>query len=301
MTRGQPKSVFFDAPAGRGGSHAARRSNSWHLLRGRTTAGSARDTYDADGDKIGEITDIYYDDETGRPEWVAVKTGLFGTKHSFVPIHGSSVYRADEEGGDLQVAFGKEMVKDAPRIDDDEHLDPDQERELWSYYGYDYAHDVSRGKDFGYGKAYDQPRVDKDYQWRKEHGAIGEVGTREDEAVTRSEEELRVDKERQQTGTVRLRKYVVTEQQNIQVPVQKEVARVVREPATGGGGDIGDAEAEITLSEERATVTKETVPKERVRLEKDVVRDTEMVSDEVRKEQIEVEGDIDTTTKGGRK
>ena len=52
-----------------------------------------RDAYDADGDKIGEITDIYYDDETGRPEWVAVKTGLFGTKHSFVPIHGSSVYR----------------------------------------------------------------------------------------------------------------------------------------------------------------------------------------------------------------
>ena len=98
-----------------------------------------RDAYDVDGDKIGEITDIYYDDETGRPEWVAVKTGLFGTKHSFVPIHGSSVYRADDESGDLQVAFDKDMVKDAPRIDDDEHLDPDQERELWSYYGYDYA------------------------------------------------------------------------------------------------------------------------------------------------------------------
>ena len=119
--------------------------------------------------------------------------------------------------------------------------------------------------------------------------------------MTRSEEELRVDKERQQTGKVRLRKYVVTEQQNIQVPVQKEVARVVREPATGRGGEIGDAEAEITLSEERAVVTKETVPKERVRLEKDVVQDTETVSGEVRKEQIEVEGDVeDTTTSGGR-
>ena len=208
----------------------------------------------------------------------------------------------DDEGGDLQVAFDKDMVKDAPRIDDDEHLDPDQERELWSYYGYDYANDTSRGKDFGYGKAYAKPRADKDYEWRKEHGAIGDVGTREDEAVTRSEEELRVDKERQQTGKVRLRKYVVTEQQNIQVPVQKEVARVVREPATGGGGDIGDAEAEITLSEERAVVTKETVPKERVRLEKDVVQDTETVSGEVRKEQIEVDGDVeDTTTKRGRK
>ena len=253
----------------------------------------SRDAYDVNGDKIGEITDIYYDDETNRPEWVAVKTGLFGTKHSFVPIHGSSVYRADDESEDLQVAFDEDMVKSAPRLDDDEHLDPDQERELWSYYGYDYA---SEATDCGYGKAYAKPRADKDYEWRKEHGAIG------DEAVTRSEEELRVAKERQQTGKVRLRKYVVTEQQNIQVPVQKEVARVVREPATGRGGDIGDAEAEITLSEERAVVTKETVPKERVRLEKDVVEDTETVSGEVRKEQIEVEGDVEeATTNRGRK
>ena len=41
-----------------------------------------RDAYDADGDKVGEITDIYYDDVTGRPEWVAVKTGLFGMKRT---------------------------------------------------------------------------------------------------------------------------------------------------------------------------------------------------------------------------
>jgi len=257
-----------------------------------------RNAFDVEGNKIGEITDIYYDDETGRPEWVAVKTGLFGSKHSFVPIHGSNVYRADDEREDLQVAFHKDTIKDAPRIDDDEHLDPDQERELWSYYGYDY--DTSRGKDFGYGKAYAQPRADKDYQLAKQRGAIGDVGTRQGEAVTRSEEELRVDKERQQTGTARLRKYVVTEQQNIQVPVQKEVAKVVREPATGRGDEIGDVEAEITLSEERAVVTKETVPKERVRLEKDVVQDTETVSGQVRKERVEVEGDVEDT-KGRRK
>ena len=232
-----------------------------------------RDAYDVAGDKIGEITDIYYDDETGRPEWVGVNTGLFGTKHTFVPIHGSSVYGADDESADLQVAFDKDMVKDAPRFDDDEHLDPDQERELWSYYGYDYA---SRGEDFGYGKAYAEPRADRDYE----------------AAVTRSEEELRVAKERQQTGKVRLRKYVVTEQQNIQVPVQKEVARVIREPATGPGGDIGDAEEEITLSEERAVVTKETVPKERVRLEKDVETEEVPVDESVRKERIEMDRDV---------
>jgi len=191
------------------------------------------------------------------------------------------------------------MIKDAPRVDADEHLDPDQERELWAYYGYDYAHDTSRGKDYGYGEAYAKPRADKDYDWRTKPGA----GTRQDDAVTRSEEELRVDKQRQETGKVRLRKYVVTEQQNIQVPVEKEVARVVREPATGaGGGDIGDAETEITLSEERAVVTKETVPKEKVRLEKDVEQSTKTVSGEVRKERVDVEGDVeDTRAKRGPK
>jgi hypothetical protein len=66
-----------------------------------------RDAYDADGDKVGEITDIYYDDATGRPEWLAVKTGLFGLKRSFVPIHGSQPHG----DGDLRLAFDVDMVK----------------------------------------------------------------------------------------------------------------------------------------------------------------------------------------------
>ena len=45
-----------------------------------------RDLYDNDQDKIGEITDIYLDRQSGEPEWLAVKTGLFGTNVSFVPI-----------------------------------------------------------------------------------------------------------------------------------------------------------------------------------------------------------------------
>ena len=95
-----------------------------------------RDAYDADGDKVGEITDIYYDDATGRPEWVAVKTGLFGMKRTFVPIHGSQLHG---EGDDLQLAFHKDMIKDAPRVDPEGHLSPAEERDLWAYYGYDYA------------------------------------------------------------------------------------------------------------------------------------------------------------------
>jgi uncharacterized protein (TIGR02271 family) len=253
-----------------------------------------RDAYDADGDKVGEICDIYYDDVTGRPEWVAVKTGLFGTKRTFVPIHGSRPHG----DGDLRLAFDKGMIKDAPRVDPEGHLSPEEERELWAYYGYDYA-DISPAKEYGYGKAYGTGRADKDYDWRRDEPV--DTGT-----VTRSEEELRVAKgrtQRTETGKVRLRKYVVTENVKMEIPVTREEVRVTREPVTGtaragdearGGDrvDIGDAEQEVVTYEERPIVTKETVPKEKVRLEKETIADTETVEDQVRKEKVDIEGDV---------
>jgi uncharacterized protein (TIGR02271 family) len=105
-----------------------------------------------------------------------------------------------------------------------------------------------------------------------------------------------VRKQREATGTVRLRKYVVTEHQQMTVPVQREEVRVEREPITDDnvdeamrGPDISEAEHEVTTYEERPVVSKETVPKERVRLEKDTVTDTETVEGEVRKEQVEAD------------
>jgi uncharacterized protein (TIGR02271 family) len=244
-----------------------------------------RNAYDPTGEKIGKIADIYYDEVTQRPEWVTISTGLFGMKKTLVPIHGSRPIG----DGDLQLDFHKEVIKDAPRIDPDGHLTAEEERELWAYYGYEY--DSTKTKDYGYGTSYTQDRADRDYSWA--------ANDREaDEAMTRSEEELRVAKQREATGTVRLRKYVVTEQQQMTVPVQREKVRVEREPITEAnvdeatrGPDISEAEHEVTTYEERPVVSKETVPKERVRLEKDTVTDTETVEGEVRKEQIEVEDD----------
>jgi uncharacterized protein (TIGR02271 family) len=263
-----------------------------------------RDAYDAGGDRVGEITDIYYDDATGRPEWVAVKTGLFGTKRTFVPIHGSQPYGE----GDLRLAFDKDIIKDAPRVDPEGHLSPEEERELWTHYGYDYA-DMTAAKEYGYGKAYGTVRADEGYDWRR--GDTRARGTTDD-TVTRSEEELHVAKgrtERKETGKVRLRKYVVTENVKMDVPVTREEVRVEREPVSGtesvpGGGkirsgsrvgDIGEAEQEVVTYEERPVVTKETVPKEKIRLEKETVTDTETVEDQVRKEKVKIEGDAPQT------
>src|SRR4051812_41528327 len=87
-----------------------------------------RELRDQDGNKIGTIAQVYYDDRTGEAEWLTVNTGLFGMRSSFVPIHGLTA------GGDAVVSpLDKARVKDAPNVDADEHLSEDQERQLWSH------------------------------------------------------------------------------------------------------------------------------------------------------------------------
>ena len=236
-----------------------------------------RDAYDNNGDRIGTIIDIYYDDATGRPEWVAIQSGSGVT---FGPIGGSSS-RNDSGVEQLHLAYSKTMVDDAPHMDADGHLSVEDEKRLYSHYGFTWD---DEGDDRGYGRNWEGARADRDYL--------------SDDAMTRSEEQLRVGTERRETGTARLRKYVVTETQTVQVPVTREEVRIEREPITDAnrgealsGPDIAEAEHEVTLHAEVPVVTTETVAQERVKLATETVTDTETVTGEVRKEQIEVEGD----------
>jgi uncharacterized protein (TIGR02271 family) len=220
-----------------------------------------------DGDKIGSVQDIYLDRETDQPEWVLVNTGMFGTRSTFVPISDGSM-----QGNDIVVPYSKDMVKDAPNIDADGELSETEEAELYRYYDREYS-------EYSGTDAYDR------------------TGT--DDAMTRSEEELSVGKTQRESGRVRLRKYIVTENVQQTVPVQREEVRVEREPITDAnvgdalsGPELSEDEHSMTLNEEQVVVEKKTVPKERVRLAKDTVTEEETVSEQVRKEQIEQEGDI---------
>lgn len=247
-------------------------------LEGRTVLG-------ADGQKIGTVADVYFDKDTRQPEWALVTTGLFGTKHSFVPITSAST---SAEG--LSVPFTKDQVKDAPRLDDDGELTQDEELLLSQHYGISYSEAPS---DTGLpGGGAPAPR---------DRGPVGNdvSGPETDEAMTRSEEELRLDKIRRPSGLVRLRKSITTEQVGATVPVQREEARIEREPITDAnvgkatsGPELSEEEHELTLSEEEVTVDKKVVPKERVRVDKDVVTEERSVTEDVRKENIEVEGDV---------
>jgi uncharacterized protein (TIGR02271 family) len=230
--------------------------------------------YDEDGDKIGKVGQVYCDDDTGRPEWVAVNTGLFGTSESFVPLS-----EATFDGGDLRVPYPKSKVKDAPQIEATGHLEPSEEDDLYRYY------DIETGG--GTRTAGDRTTVT-------------DRGRTDDNAMTRSEEELRVGTETRAAGKARLRKYVTTEEQTVTVPVKREEVRVEREPITDenvdeamDGPEITESEHEVTVHEEVPVVGTETRPKERVRLQTEEVTETEQVSGQVRKEHIDVDQDTE--------
>jgi uncharacterized protein (TIGR02271 family) len=258
---------------------------------------------DANGDKVGTIDEIYLDRQSGEPEWVTVNTGLFGMKTSFVPI--SDAAAGDDE---VRLSYTKDQIKDAPSVDADGALSTEEEQQLYRHYGReDYGRwDGTTDRTEGLGLADDADRRDRfdrdrDGDRGDAAGTVGHdtSGPTTDDAMTRSEEELRVGTERREAGRARLRKYVVTEEVSRTVPVQREEIRVEREPITDAnagqaldGPAISEEEHEVVLHEETPVVEKRAVPKERVRLEKDTRTDEETVSDEVRKERIEGEGDL---------
>jgi uncharacterized protein (TIGR02271 family) len=231
-----------------------------------------RNAVDCDGDKIGSIFDVYVDNDTGQPQWLAISTGLFGTKVSFAPLAGASL--VDD---DVYVAYTKSHVKDAPRAEADGQLSPEEEDELYAHYGAPGVGTVGT-TDMAYDTETAAPRTD--------------------DAMTRYEEELDVSKTMRPSGTARLRKWIETEDVQMTIPIRREKAKLVTEPVTDetfgaatSGPDLTESEHEITLSEEVVDVDKRVVPKERVRLETDVETDEVVVDEEVRKERIDVDHD----------
>ncbi|WP_431032468.1 PRC and DUF2382 domain-containing protein [Streptomyces sp. P6-2-1] len=283
--------------------------------------------YDRDGAKVGSVEQVYRDDRTGRPEWVTVKTGLFGMKESFVPLEGA---RSDAEG--LHLDHDKNTIKDAPRLDAGQHLDAAGEEELYAHYGMTATGAMSGGDEgkkgaaapggmdaedeslTGTGQQARAGTTSADQAGMKGAGsglgpanpneATGESTERElagagarsswegepGEEMILSEERLRVGTQEEESGRARLHKVVVTENVTTTIPVSHEEARLVREPIREGDSvdaSIGEENAEVTLHAERPVIRKEAVAVERVRLEAERVTEEQEVSDSVRKERVD--------------
>ncbi len=230
-----------------------------------------RDVYGTDGDKIGSVGQVW-DDGAGQAGWASVRTGLFGLNESFVPLRD-----ADLRDDRLVVPFDKATVRNAPNVDAT-HEEPLTDRDVEQLYRY-------------YGLNGQQTH--RAYQAGTAAGTANYTG---DDAMTRSEERLDVRTEREQVGRARLRKHVVTEHQQVNVPVEREEVRLEREPITDvnrdaayAGPDLTESEHEVTLHADRPVVDTEAVPVERVRLSKETVVDEQTVGGEVRKERIEAD------------
>ena len=264
-----------------------------------------QDLYDNDGSKVGRIEEIYLDADTDQPEWALVNTGMFGTKQTFIPIRDAST----SDNGPT-VPYDKNLIKDAPKMDADGRLSQQEEADLYRHYGLDYseARSDSGLPEGGAATGRVDTDVDRDPTPDGTRGVVGNdtSGPETDNAMTRSEEELRVGTRERETGRVRLRKHIVSENVTETVPVQREEVRIEREPITDqnvgaahDGPELSEEEHEVTLRAEEAVVQKDVVAKERVRVDKDVVTEQQQVSEELRKEQIEVDGDGVTDTDRG--
>jgi uncharacterized protein (TIGR02271 family) len=251
----------------------------------QAVAWRGKNAVDTDGTKIGTVEEVYLDADTNQPEWLAVKTGLFGSNISFVPIAD-----ATDAGGDVRVPYSKNQVKDAPHAEADGQLSQQQEAQLYRHYGLDYSESRS---DSGLAEG-----TAGDPTPQGSPGVVGNdvSGPETDSAMTRSEEELTVGTAQREAGRVRLKKYVVEDEVTQTVPVRREEVRIEREPITEtnvgdatAGPAISEEEHEVTLHTEEVVADKRVVPKERIRLDKDTHVEEQQVSDTVRKEQVDVD------------
>jgi uncharacterized protein (TIGR02271 family) len=269
--------------------------------------------YDRSGSKIGKVDDLFVD-ESDNPEYVGVKMGFLGTSSTLIPW--GAVSSTDDEGGTITVATDKDTAKNGPTFDDDREITPEFEDEVYSYYGLQRASSTEHSGSYGsyYSEDTDAGTVgpgmsmgDTETGEFREHALTDEGVNQsrgddledEDELrVQRTEEELAAGTRERQAGQVSVRKRVRTDRERLEVPTRREEVTVERVPVSEGTAteaQIGEDEVRVPLTEEEVVVEKRPVAKEEVRVRKDVVEDTEVVEEDVRREEIDVD---DQTTRG---
>jgi len=235
---------------------------------------------DESGSKIGKVDDLFLD-ENDQPEYFGVKMGFLGTSSTLIP---ADIATTDDERSIIEVSQPKSTVQDGPAFDDDREITPDYENQVRSYYGLGAVESTEDRGTYG------------DYE--AEHSDAGTTSDLEDELrVQRSEEELVAGTREREAGAMKVRKRVRTDRERIEVPTKHEEVSVERVPVSGEATEaqIGEDEVVMPVTEEEVVVDKRAVAKEEIRVRKDVVEDTEVVEEDVRREEIDVE---DSTERG---
>jgi uncharacterized protein (TIGR02271 family) len=271
------------------------------------------EVYDRDGESIGKPDDLFVD-EDDNPEYVGVWTDPLGSRSLLVP---AEVITVEDASRRMVVSRPKGMVQAAPSLGRGEELTPGLEERVRRHYGLQ-ALRGAEGSRGGYGAYYRGdaelaeergpsgapgtpappiPSVAGDVGGREQdRGGLTEPdileGDKEELRVTRSEEELKVGTREREAGSVRVRKRVRTDRERIVVPKKRVEVTVERVPVVEGeaaGSEIGEDEIVVPITEEEVIVEKRPVVKEELRIRKEVVEDTEVVEEDVRREEIDVD------------
>ena len=265
------------------------------------------EVYDRNGQKIGKVDDLFID-EHDQPEYIGVKMGFLGLEGtSLIPWELTRVHERDRR---IEVSVAKAKVKEGPSFNDDEDLTPEYEERVYSHYGlqraqtgdqrgaYGEYYGDSNGEhpgEVGHGMRMGDTETGEFRGHGREQEGINQPGDDledEDELrVQRSEEELRAGTREREAGTLNVRKRVRTDREQVRVPTKHEEVSVERVPVNeeGTGTEIGEDEVSMPVVEEEVVVGKRAVVKEELRIRKDVVEDEEVVEEDVRKEEVEVE------------
>jgi uncharacterized protein (TIGR02271 family) len=272
---------------------------------------------DEGGSKIGKVDDLFLD-ESDQPEYFGVKMGFLGTSSTLIP---ADIATINNEQGFIEVSQPKSTVQDGPAFDDDREITPEYENEVRSYYGLgpiessgsygDYEEtnghsgagttDSTTAGTVGSGMSMGDTETGEFREHDRNQEGLSQPGSDledEDELrVQRSEEELRAGTREREAGAMKVRKRVRTDREQIEVPTKHEEVTVERVPVEGEATEaqIGEDEVVVPVTEEEVVVDKRAVAKEEIRLRKDVVEDTEVVEEDVRREEIDVE---DATERG---
>jgi uncharacterized protein (TIGR02271 family) len=243
------------------------------------------EVYDRDGERIGKPDDLFVDEED-NPEYVGVWTDPSGSRSLLIP---AEVVTVDDTLRHMVVSHPRSLVEAGPSLAQDEELTPGLEERVRMHYGLAGLPGAeNRG---GYGTYY---RGDSEHA-EKRGGLAGPdvpAGDEEELRVRRSEEELRVETREREAGAVRVRKRVRTDRERIVVPKKRVEVTVERVPVVegeAGGSEIGEDEIVVPIIEEEVIIEKRPVVREELRIRKEVVEDTEVVEEDVRREEIEVD------------
>jgi stress response protein YsnF len=246
---------------------------------------------DRDGNALGTITTVFLDDVTQRPTWVGLTDGP-GAASDDVPVIAPISY-AKYSDGRLRLTVSADAVRTAPRVAQPDRLSPEEETTLREHY--------RAAPATGRHGTTDTVAIPVVQPGTANGTTDGTAGTADDTAMTRSEERLQVSTVREPWTRAVLRIEEVTEEVMVPVTITRQQARIEYLPLSRSDDPRtpGDAAAPgtdrptstsdwVTLYAEQPSVTLERVPAERVRLRTDWVTEETTVSEELRRERVEL-------------